>query len=96
MLNEKNENMFFIESCKMAGLKVQLNPGNTAAKGLIIIDARGNKYEVNEDARIEKIKASKITTRRGPVRVVPVGRYHKSKRRSGSVKWALHPKEQFD
>lgn len=54
MRNDKDENKVFINACRNAGLKVQSKENDRVVDGLIIIDARGNRYSVNADAKLQR------------------------------------------
>ncbi len=76
MKNDKDENKVFINACRNAGLKVQSKENDRVVEGLIIVDARGNRYSVNTDAKLQRfgvVCADDIRTIRRRVSKQPLG-----------------------
>lgn len=57
MQNNKDEKKLFIQACQKAGLKVHNVSGERPASGLVIRDAQGHRFVVNEELEIVKVEA---------------------------------------
>lgn len=55
MRNNKDEKKLFIQACQKAGLKVHNVSGERPASGLVIRDAQGHRFVVNEELEIVKV-----------------------------------------
>lgn len=55
MRSEKDEKGLFIQACQKAGLKVHNVSGEHPASGLVIRDAQGQRFIVNEELEIVKV-----------------------------------------
>ena len=58
MRNDKDEKKLFIQACQKAGLKVHNVSGEHPASGLVIRDAQGHRFIVNEELEIVKVGAA--------------------------------------
>lgn len=54
-MHNKDRNKIFIEACKKAGLAVQKNASSQIKKGIIICDAKGEKYTVDSNGKLKRI-----------------------------------------
>ena len=55
MRSDKEEKRLFLQACQKAGLKVHSVSGERPAAGLVIRDAQGHRFIVNEDVQIVSV-----------------------------------------
>ncbi len=57
MRSEKDEKLLFLQACQKAGLKVHSVSSGHPASGLIIRDAHGHRFVVNEELEIVQVRS---------------------------------------